>query len=91
MTPTPRLPLVVPGSVFSVDGPHPAPPPAPRRVFVSRRVWAGLQRRPQKVPHSAQDGARLRKAELKRRRKAAQRLLRLPHVDAATPSPEGTP
>lgn len=104
MTPSPRPSLLIAASLFGPHGaPAPAPPPldapAPRRVYVSRRTWDGMQPRPTRVPHTAEDSARLRKAELKRRAKAAKRAraqqARLVLVRASAPpvdpTPEATP
>lgn len=53
--------------------PAEVPPPRRRQVFVSRRTCEGLQPRAPQVPTTAEHSLALRKAVLKRRRKAERR------------------
>ncbi|MEA3246192.1 MAG: hypothetical protein U9Q74_08540 [Gemmatimonadota bacterium] len=86
---TPAGLLVPPESLGGVPGINVAKAQAvgtsapPRIVHVDRRTWRGLQPRPRKPPTTAEDSAALRKAELKRQRKARRRLANLPDVGGA--------
>ncbi len=62
----------------------------PRRLFVSKRTYQGMHPRPKKVPVTAEDGAALRAAELRRRSKAAKRA-RAHHKPTLLPSAPAEP
>lgn len=84
---TPAGLLVPPESLSGVQGINVAKAQAvgksePRRVvFADRRTWRGLQPRAKKPATTAADSEALRRAELKRRRKAARRLGQLPTIE----------